>query len=198
MPSVRPVTAEDIPAVAAALARAFDDDPISTWLFPSPRRRATGLPRFFAIQLKAMFVPDGHSWTTPEIAGAALWTAPDKGRPSLREILTLAPVLPPLGRRVLTALRMIGALEREHPRSPHWYLAVLGTDPPHQRRGVGSALLEPVLARCDEEGLPAYLESSKEANVPFYRRHGFEVTKEMTLPAGGPPVWLMWREPRGR
>ena len=43
--------------------------------------------------------------------------------------------------------------------------------------------------------IPAYLESSKERNIAFYARHGFRVTREVTLPKG-PPVWLMWRDPR--
>ena len=77
-------------------------------------------------------------------------------------------------------------------RAPHYYLAALGTDPPHQGKGVGSALIEPVLARADREGIPAYLESSKETNVPFYRKHGFEVVQELAVP-NGPRVWAMLR-----
>ena len=46
--------------------------------------------------------------------------------------------------------------------------------------------MRPVLAHCDREGLPCYLESSKERNVPFYRRHGFEVVQEVPLGADGP------------
>ena len=66
----------------------------------------------------------------------------------------------------------------------------------NQGKGIGSALLVPGLAQCDETGLPAYLESSKHSNIAFYRRHGFEVTGEIQLPLGGPPIWPMWRNPR--
>jgi ribosomal protein S18 acetylase RimI-like enzyme len=72
---------------------------------------------------------------------------------------------------------------------------VLGTAPEHQGKGLGSAMMAPVLHRCDDEGLPAYLESSKESNIAFYRRHGFEVVGEVVVP-DGPTLWPMWREPR--
>ncbi|MDP1821280.1 MAG: GNAT family N-acetyltransferase [Acidimicrobiales bacterium] len=87
-------------------------------------------------------------------------------------------------------------MEKAHRRHPeHYYLSVLGTAPDRQGEGVGSALMAPVVARCDEEGIGAYLESSKEANIPFYRRHGFEVVEELQLPSG-PGLWPMWRDPR--
>jgi ribosomal protein S18 acetylase RimI-like enzyme len=70
----------------------------------------------------------------------------------------------------------------------------LGTDPAQQKQGIGSALLAPMLARCDAERLPAYLESSKPTNVPFYQRHGFEVVQEIDV--AGVPVTTMRRPPR--
>ena len=72
----------------------------------------------------------------------------------------------------------------------------LGTHPDWQRRGIASAVLAPVLGTCDADGLPAYLETQLESNVPFYRRHGFEVIGTKQLPDGGPNMWLMWREVR--
>ena len=60
--------------------------------------------------------------------------------------------------------------------------------------GGGSALLEPMLRRCDSEAVGAYLETGTERNVRFYSRHGFRVTDEVPLP-DGPPMWLMWRDP---
>jgi GNAT superfamily N-acetyltransferase len=101
-----------------------------------------------------------------------------------------------LGRRVPVGMATLRVLEGHHPAAPHWYLQVLGTEPAEHGRGIGSALMAPVLERCDDEGVPAYLESSKERNIPYYERHGFRVTGELDLPKGGPPVWPMWRDPQ--
>ncbi len=81
--------------------------------------------------------------------------------------------------------------------SRHWYLPTLGVDPLSQGRGVGGALLQPVLARADAEGLFCYLETEKEINVTFYRRHGFEVVVEDDFPNGGIHFWTMRRHPQG-
>lgn len=193
---VRKATAADIPALAHALTRSFHDDPVMTYLVP-PENRLGRLRRFFEINLKHLALPLGDSYTTVgDVRGAALWAPPDKWKPSLLAQLRSAPgFLRTIGGNFRAAINLMGVVEKKHPRAPHYYLSTLGTDPDHQRKGVGSAVLEPVLRRCDEQGLPAYLESSKEANVPFYRRHGFEVTEEVHIP-DGPTLWLMWREPQ--
>ena len=87
------------------------------------------------------------------------------------------------------------AMHAVHPTEPHWYLQGLGTAPSRQCEGLASAALEPVLTRCDERGVPAYLESTKERNVTFYEHHGWRVTGTIDLPDAGPRLWAMWRDP---
>ncbi len=197
MPDVRKATAADIDALAAMLARAFDDDPIYEFLFPQ-RNRPKTYARFFAHGLRSRFLAYDQVWTTTDgVRGAAVWTPPGKWRMSHAEVLRSAPATARLfGRLLPRALRAFNAVDGAHPPGHHFYLGVLGTDPVAQRTGVGSAVLDPVLRRCDDQGIGAYLESSKEQNVAFYNRHGFEVTRELRLPGGGPSVWLMWRDPQ--
>ena len=122
--------------------------------------------------------------------------APDKWKTGGLELMGQIPLLFAMGvGNAPRALGVLSKMEKIHPEQPHWYLAVLGTATEHQGRGVGSALMKPVLDTCDDEGIPAYLESSKEANIPFYRRHGFEVKGEITI-KDGPTLWPMWRDPQ--
>jgi ribosomal protein S18 acetylase RimI-like enzyme len=197
--TVRQATAADVGAISATLARAFDDDPLSLYLFGSPRLRSAGLTRFFTMQLRHTYLPHGEVWTTTDGDGAAMWAPPTMPRPGLIDLVRMIPVLPYLsiwGRKAADVMQLLATYDRVRPRETHWYLGTLGTDPDRQGRGVGSALLRVVLHRLDVEGLPAHLESSKERNLAFYARHGFAVTGEIHAPRGGPTLWLMWREPR--
>jgi ribosomal protein S18 acetylase RimI-like enzyme len=200
-PDVRRATAADLPALARTLARAFEDDPIARWSCAPERLRPAMLERFYAIRLRQLLRHD-EVWVAggngAEVLGGALWLPPEEWRTTAREDAQLARVLmhPRLLPRLPLVVHGFTGIERRHPHSPpHWYLAVLGTEPAAQGRGIGSALLAPMLERCDEDGIGAYLESSKEENIAFYGRHGFRVTDVVRLPRG-PRAWLMWREPR--
>ena len=46
------------------------------------------------------------------------------------------------------------------------------------------------LARVDQDHLPAYLDSTSPRNVPFYQRHGFDVTGERQV-GHSPPIISM-------
>ncbi|MGO9853793.1 MAG: GNAT family N-acetyltransferase, partial [Acidimicrobiales bacterium] len=175
-PSIRRVTASDVPSVTATLVRAFDDDPVARFMFAGPRRRRMGLHSFFASQLRHQYLPSGHVYTTEDQSGAALWGPPGRERHPVRELLELVPTAPFLvSPHTVNALRLLFTVESLHPTEPHWYLFTIGTAPERQGQGVGSALLRSMLAQVDEAGEPAYLESSKERNVPLYARFGFTV-----------------------
>jgi ribosomal protein S18 acetylase RimI-like enzyme len=191
---VRKADTDDVDSLSLALARAFDDDPVMRWAFPRPRLRPGLVRRFFKLRMRRML---GHDEIyTVRRVGGALWSPPDRWKVSaLEQVELLVRLAENLGPHTPRVLRGLHDIETHHPSDPHFYLAVLGVDPSVQGQGMGSALMGPVLRACDEDGVPAYLESSKERNVDFYSRHGFRVTEELRLPAG-PPVWLMWREPR--
>lgn len=148
--SVRPVRDGDVGPLAVALARAFQDDPVTCWVYASERKRPHWSTRFFAWQLRRLMVQD-VSWTTEDGAGgAALWALPGRWREDAGDTikllrLTLLGVLPRLPR----VLRGLGQVELRHPSERHMYLAVLGVDPDRQGQGVGSQLIRPGLDLCD-------------------------------------------------
>jgi ribosomal protein S18 acetylase RimI-like enzyme len=194
-PAARLAHVGDLRAVSLALARAFRDDPVHRWILPGEFDWSIASDAFFSMVMRDMLRHESV-FTTANRAGAAFWIPPYPKPAPLRERLaTAARWVAVIGRRTSEVGAQLARIERAHPPEPHWYLAVLGTDPRHQGRGVGSALLAPVLARCDADRVPAYLESSKRANVPFYERHGFRELGELAI-EGGPVIWRMLREAR--
>jgi ribosomal protein S18 acetylase RimI-like enzyme len=194
---VRRATSADLHELAGVLARAFFDDPVIMWMLPGEGRRRRMSELAYRTFLKRIYLPNNEVYTDSERRGAALWSPPGRWRIPLRAQLRMSPQLVRIfGTRLPKIVRGLNQIEHVHPDAvPHWHLGILGTDPASQGHGVGSAVMAPILARCDAEGVPAYLESSKHANIAFYRRHGFEVTDTVALP-DGPDLWGMWREPR--
>jgi GNAT superfamily N-acetyltransferase len=194
---VRRATDADVAPMAAQLCRSFFDDPVISHVFRNEARRNEGMRRYFTTQMRGDYLPFGGCYTTDDYQGAAIW-AP-AGKPLLGLVagmINMVTVLPYVASHLKSTLQLLNLIESIHPHEPHWYLATLGTDPEMQGKGIGSALMRPVLDHCDAEGWPAYLESSKERNIPFYSRHGFEIVQEVHMPAGGLKIWTMWREPR--
>jgi ribosomal protein S18 acetylase RimI-like enzyme len=188
-------------AMAEALARAFFDDPVFSWVLRDDLRRMKILRNGFELFLRRVWLGHGHTYTTASTVGAAVWEPPGEWKPSVGLQLRLLPAMAGVFKQHLPrVLRSLTALEAGHPREPdyppHYYLAFLGVDPVWQGRGLGAALLAPVLERCDSERAPAFLEASTPRNRALYERHGFAVTEEFKLGRSAPPQWRMWREPR--
>lgn len=195
-----PLQFAQIRVAAEVLARAFDDSPIMRYLLPKERARTIGMRAFFIAGLVDAH-KHGEAWVAivdGNVAGAAVWLPPGSYPPNSRRqarqmlhLLTVAPVA--LG-SMLKSLKYLRAVEAEHPKVEHWYLATLGVDPVHQGHGYGNRLLDAVLSRTDEAGVPTYLETDKERNLAYYARHRFAETGKIVPMDGAPPTWTMWRD----
>jgi GNAT superfamily N-acetyltransferase len=192
------MAAADVQPAADALARAFYADPHFCWIIRDDVTRMRRLEEGFATFISRIWLRPDEGYLHERLIGAALWMPPGTWHITpLAQLRVLPATLRALGRHSLRLLWALSYIERKHPRTPpHWYLASIGVTPAWQGRGYGSALLRPVLERCDAAGTPAYLEASTPRNRALYERHGFEVLEECRYASDGPPLWLMWREPR--
>jgi len=87
--------------------------------------------------------------------------------------------------------------ERVHelgPKSDHYYLGIIASDPDARGRGHGAAVLRPGLEAADVQGLDTFLETGTESNLGFYTRFGFAVSGELKL-EDGTHIWCLTRPP---
>jgi RimJ/RimL family protein N-acetyltransferase len=193
--SVRDAGVGDVAQVSATLADALADDPVFSWLLPSQRRRDARLRRLFAVELAHWVFPaGGRALTTDDFRGANVELPPGRSQMSmpLSGAIGIARLF---GIRLLRAGRLQNFFDRHHPQEPHYYIRTLGVATRFQGRGLGTALLQPTIDRCDREGVPAYLEASSERSAALYERLGFVHLGELRVPDGGPPFWPMRRPP---
>ncbi len=195
---IRKMTVEDCPTVARAMARAFFDDPLQVWALPDNSTRLSILDQVFELLSRYSSVPRDESYTDASLASAAFWVPPGPFELDRAAAEAMAPMLDLLGDANERFRAAEDVMRAHRPEQLHFYLQGLGTDPPRQGEGLASAAMQPVLTRCDADGIPAYLESTKERNVGFYEGHGFAVTDCVDIPLGGPALWMMWRVPRTR
>lgn len=193
----------DIPEITIAKPRdraqlvktavlAFVTDPMPRWISDRAASFLEATGDFFDAFGGSAF-EHGTAWTANDGQAVAMWlppgTEPDGERMVgiLQEFAAAA--------SVQEMMVVLGQMEHFHPHEEHWYLPIIGCDPLYLGQGLGGMLMKTALERVDEDGLPAYLESSNPRNVSLYERHGFEVIGEIQY--GRSPTMLpMYRAAR--
>jgi ribosomal protein S18 acetylase RimI-like enzyme len=192
VPTVRTLPAADEARAIDTIVLAFAADPVARWCWPESHQYLTSMPGFTRAFGGGVFLHNGaHS--SDDYAGTALWLPPNvhSEEKALGEILQ---------HTVSASIRgdffaVFEQMATYHPSEPHWYLPMIGVDPPYQGKGYGGALLKYGLQQCDRDDAAAYLESTNLRNIPLYQRHGFEVLG--TIQVGtSPPLVPMLRRPR--
>lgn len=192
---LKPAQMTDWKQVADITGEAFAEDPVNQWTFG---KRAS-IRSMFRVMAREMYLPQGVCHLHPA-GGATMWMPPGvEAAPSQLGLMKFA-----LGQvlhgtpSAIERGRALGRLMRDwHPKDPHMYLFTIGAIQAARGKGVGKALLAPVLAACDRAGVPVYLENSNPANAGFYATHGFERMGIFEIGGEGSPVMEpMWREPK--
>lgn len=190
--SVSTVTAAQETKAIATIALAFSSDPMMRWSFPDSATYLAIVPDFIRA-FGGRAIVHGSADMTAAFAAVALWLPPgiEPDGEAMGRIIEAH--MPP--EKMEDGGGIVEQMNKFHPHEPHWYLPLIGTDPAHQGKGHGAALMAHAIARCDERGEPAYLESSSLANVPFYERFGFKVMGEIQQ-GSSPRLFPMLRTPR--
>jgi ribosomal protein S18 acetylase RimI-like enzyme len=189
---VRIATRAEEAAVVDVITLGFSADPMARWSFPDPRTYLTQMPRLVrAFGGKAF--DEGSAYCVEGYAGAALWLPPGV-EPDTEQLGAIIESHVPAHAQA-DANGVFEQMGVFHPTEPHWYLPLIAVDPARQGQGHGSALLREALARCDRDGLLAYLESSNPRNISLYKRHGFEVMGTIQV-GSSPTLTPMSRKPR--
>jgi ribosomal protein S18 acetylase RimI-like enzyme len=194
--AARPAVWGDADPISETLGRAFFDDPMICFLLADESTRPAKMPRLFRLLFK-LGLPHGACDVTNGFEAVALWRPPSQWHVPFYQYITNGPeFLNVFGiRGALHAMSMMDIVEKHHPKEPHYYLQVIGTDPGKQGKGFGGVVMRRQLAIADAARMPCYLESSKDTNIPIYQSFGFEVTGEIRLP-NGPTLYAMWRKAR--
>jgi GNAT superfamily N-acetyltransferase len=198
--AVRAARRDEAALLGEVLADAFAEDPVFAWLIPPHGHGRDNRMRTFFTSMSRAYLRRGKPcYLSGDASAAALWATPGAwAMPLSQVILEAVPNGLAFRRRLLRALRTQQQIERLHAGQsrPHWYLGYLGTRRDRQGQGLGTQMLREVLAGLDTDGVPAYLESSNEHNLPLYERNGFRVVGELPALGHGPTIWRMWREPQ--
>lgn len=183
---VRAAVAQDAPALAELMARAFTDDPWTQGHAHPDGDLEQRLREHYLLLLSEHWIPaqtvdvaEASTPAGPAALGAAIWESPDGAEEPeglgarAGGILGLDPQVEEADERRLV---------QQRPEHPYWHLSMLTVSPAAQGRGVGTSLLEHGLQRA--EGLPVALESTTPGSRRLYERWGFELVELITDAAG--------------
>lgn len=192
MSKLRSLNSNEHELIGDIIGHSFADDPVNQWVF----KNQTGITNFFTLVAKKLYLPRGFGHVLENGSGGSMWLPQHvKKHIPLWNSIDIATSMIRHGglKSVFQGMQVDDYLANKKPSKSHYYLFAIGTRPEDQGKGIGTKIMEAGLRQVDSAGMPAFLESSKESNIPFYEKFGFKVIEKIIPAKGCPPLWLMWR-----
>jgi ribosomal protein S18 acetylase RimI-like enzyme len=183
--------ASNIDDAADVVARAFFDDPLERYMLPDDGARWKASSARFRNVLRYGHLVGEVYTAGKDLDAAAMWLPPGEtemsdDRMAQAGMFELQAIVGQEAfSRFIPVIEVFDGLHASDAPGRHWYLLVIGVDPSKQRTGLGRALIEPMLARADAEGVPCYLETANDTNLGFYTHLGFTIIHDIVEPVSG-------------
>ena len=191
LPEVRSADASLQASAISTIVLGFAADPMTRWVWTDSSEYLRMMPRFVKAFGGRAF-EHGTADITDGAHAAALWLPPGVEPDDAEMDAVMEGTLrPDIAEDIGAVLK---GMAEYHPREPHWYLPLIAADPHWIGQGLGALLMKHALRRCDEQGVPAYLESSNPRNISLYQRHGFRIIGK--IQSGSSPVVTPMLRPR--
>ncbi|MES2207597.1 MAG: GNAT family N-acetyltransferase [Pseudomonadota bacterium] len=188
----------DIALASVIMAKAFCTEPFSIYCIPDDSQRLRVLIKHFSALMHYYQNVYGESYKSEgALKGVCVWEPPIAGGRSEYDIFTeLTKVLGPFSfGRYLKIIDQLDAIRKKEMPVPHWYLALLAVDPIEQCKGIGSALLQPMLKMADVQHMSVYLWTDQPSSIAFYQKHNFKIATHFIESDSKIAFWTMQRQP---
>lgn len=168
--------------VVEILSASFDDNKSVNFVVKQDKNRKVRIRGLMEYSFKVCNA-FGDVWISEDEQACALVLFPDKKKTNLNAILwDVRLALSVIGiNRIGPVLGRESKIKSFHPKMPFSYLWFIGVKPELQNKGKGSQLLREIIEESKHGKRPIYLETSVERNLPWYKKHGFEIFNTLDL-----------------
>jgi len=192
--AIRAISPADLDIACEVVGLAFADNPNTLAIARGDPARAERIMRA-GVRVGKLGRPAStaivaeHGGDIVGVLNAAAWP---ECQMSLGEKLKTAPaMIKAIGSALPRAFAMLTAWEKHDPKQAHWHIGPIAVRPGLQGQGIGSTMLGSFLETVDAAGLPAYLETDVDRNVPLYERFGFKIIARADI--NGVDNRFLWR-----
>ena len=173
---------EDKDLIIGILTSSFDKNESVNYIAKQDHKRIERIKSLMDYSFE-MCYNFGNVYLTDDKKGCALVLYPHKKESSIQSILLdIKLILRCIGiENIGKAMKRESAIKELQPKIQMYYLWFIGVDAKYQNNGIGSQLLEFVIADSEEKQLPVFLETSTLKNLPWYQKFGFKIYNELQL-----------------
>lgn len=168
--------------VVDILTRSNDTNPGANLIIRQDQKRVLRLSKLMAHIFEVCYL-FGEVFLSKDKKACALILYPEKRKGSIKSmLLDIKLAFQCIDfRNIFKILSSEKARKKIRPKSPISYLWIIGVDPEHQRKGLGSTLMESLTAYSFSNQRPIYFEAMIPRNVSWYQKLGFIVYHEEYL-----------------